>query len=1290
VFLFTLLFLRFMGKSLQRIAAVIFIISTTTVQAQTASRAVPGQVVIKYKTARNFLAAAASLETFGIDVVKSLPELAVVVGEFSPKKNIEDMVRACKALPNVEYAEPNYYVHALGNEPGILKPGSNATATQPGAIRIPNDPRFGEQWSLNNSNDADIDAPEAWDIQIGNAEVIVGIVDTGIDYNHEDLQDNIWRNPGESGGGKESNGVDDDGNGYIDDWRGWDFANGDNDPNDDNGSGTHAAGIIGATGNNAKGIAGVNWRVQLTPLKFLRGEGSGTTEDAIEAIVYAAKMGIKILCNNWGGNGNSRALQDAIQYASDNGVLFIATAGRAGIDVDTTPTYPSGYDLPNIIAVTSSDRDDKLIGNFGRRSVDLAAPGLSILSAQPLNRYQSLSTGATPQVAGVCALVWAQYPNLKLQQVINRVLGSVDRKTEFINLMTTAGRLNAANALSTNPIIAGTTALENTTDTSGPYFIRTSVIDDGAVSRTQLIYTVNEIYSDTLDMELTPNDEYLARISGQPWNTTVRYLVVVEDNQGNRATSPAFSFSISAIAAPVFDFRSFPRVTNDPKPVFHWENIADAKAYEVSLAINPEFSLSFTEKTASPNYTAPSPLLDGKWYIRIRAVSNADISGPWSAGEIFTVDTAAPTDVQIEVNAGAVYANSCAVTLLFDAFGVRPGVDSVRFANGDETEEPQWTLFEDRTRAWQLAKGKDGPRQVYIQFKDRAQNFSEPDSAGIFLDTAPPVFASASLRITPAQPGLGDTVRIVLEPPQDDSGIKRFDLFYRRAGENWRSVPLRNNSAQIPPEFITARGVDFKIAAEDSAGNLGCFRNGRLNFFSLPVAVPPGGAGSFPGSPGGTTAAAYRLVSLPLIVANPAVSEVFTNLGAYGVKRDYRFWRLEADRQWHEEDDQLKVQLGESYFLITRQSKRLSNKSAGVTAQAADGALGNFVGWRLRANDWTLIGNPFNFEIALEDLRLKNKNMNLRLDSTQKVWSYNGEWEMNPVRLEKWSGLAVRNTGAADTLLYLPPLDDASPGSTIAEKNTLHPSNAGNEWLLPVRAESRAGRDHDNYLGVRQGAKAGRDEFDYIEPPLLPGGLSLSFFAGDDERHKNLAVDIRPPQQQGHEWILLIQSPGEDVVKLHFENLEKLPPELEIWLVDDALKITQNLRESNRYAVAGSEQPKPLKLVVGKHEFVGEKLASVQLIPTTYELSQNFPNPFNPATTIRYGLPKAERVTLKIYNLLGEEVATLVHDEQKAAGYHAAVWDGRNKNGRVVASGVYVYRMQAGSFVMTKKLALVK
>jgi subtilisin family serine protease len=347
---------------------------------QSKPRIVPGQVVIKYKRGTLAKATAASLEALGITVVKSFDALPFVVGKFSTGKNIDEILHDCRALPNVEYAEPNYLVSAMEGKHDVLEGGHEARTTRQFAAIIPNDPRFNEQWHLNQESDHDIDAPEAWDITVGSSAVVVGIVDTGLDYDHEDLQDNIWINPGESGGGKESNRIDDDGNGYIDDWRGWDFANRDNDPFDDNGNGTHTAGIVGAVGNNGKGVAGVNWKVKLMALKFLGGNGSGSEMDAAEAIIYATNNGAKILSNSWGGGGFSQLLKDVIQYAHERGVLFIAAAGRAGSDNDLAPNYPASYDVPNVVSVTSSERDDKLFGNFGRRTVDLAAPGLGLLS----------------------------------------------------------------------------------------------------------------------------------------------------------------------------------------------------------------------------------------------------------------------------------------------------------------------------------------------------------------------------------------------------------------------------------------------------------------------------------------------------------------------------------------------------------------------------------------------------------------------------------------------------------------------------------------------------------------------------------------------------------------------------------------------------------------------------------------------------------------------------------------------------------------------------------------------
>jgi len=514
-------------------------------------RVVPGEIIVKYKAGIEESVIQNSLQRAGLRILRGSEALGFLhcATNTVTVQAVTGALEACKADPNIEYVEPNYYLYAVETIPE-----GEPFAVKQGSPRVPNDPRFGEQWNMRNGNDADIDGPEAWATQTGSNDVLVAIIDTGIDYNHEDLQEQMWRNPGESGDGKENNGLDDDNNGYKDDYRGWNFVFDNNDPYDNNQHGTHVSGTVGAVGNNGKGVAGVNWRVKMMAIKFLDQNGSGTTEDAAEAIIYATKMGAKVLSNSWGGGENSRTLQDAIQYASDRGVLFIAAAGNESSNTDRTANYPSTYDVPNVVAVASSDRNDALssFSNYGRYTVDLAAPGSSILSAQPLNRYQSLSgtSMATPHVAGVAALIWAQYPALNMHQVLVRLLGSTDRKSAFIGRMATGGRLNAANAFSTNPLIAFTTDLPYTNNEVGPYNVSTSVVDDGAVTNVKLVYSVNSATSDSVNMASTGNDSYMAGIPGKPLNTTISYLIVATDNDGNRTASPTYTFKITTEQPP--------------------------------------------------------------------------------------------------------------------------------------------------------------------------------------------------------------------------------------------------------------------------------------------------------------------------------------------------------------------------------------------------------------------------------------------------------------------------------------------------------------------------------------------------------------------------------------------------------------------------------------------------------------------------------------------------------------------------------------------------------------------
>jgi|GEM_PF-2205218 len=350
-------------------------------------------------------------------------------------QNVEKAIAALKDKDWVEYAEPNYVISINGT---------------------PNDPDFSELWGMNNTGqtdgkvDADIDAPEAWDKETGSEEVVVGIIDTGVDVTHEDLADNIWTNPGEI----PDNDIDDDNNGYVDDVHGYDFAYDDSNPNDEYGHGTHVSGTIGAVGNNGVGIAGVNWDVKIMALKFLDDWGSGYTFDAIQAIEYGILMGADITNNSWGGGGYEQSLYDAIAAAGEAGQLFVAAAGNDyGNDNDIYPHYPSSYDLDNIISVAATDHDDELayFSNYGPETVDLAAPGDEIYSTVPWG-YEAWSgtSMATPHVAGAAALIWAHNPNLTADQVKQYLLTTVDPIESMQGLVVSNGRLNL-NAALTGP-----------------------------------------------------------------------------------------------------------------------------------------------------------------------------------------------------------------------------------------------------------------------------------------------------------------------------------------------------------------------------------------------------------------------------------------------------------------------------------------------------------------------------------------------------------------------------------------------------------------------------------------------------------------------------------------------------------------------------------------------------------------------------------------------------------------------------------------------------------------------
>jgi len=408
--------------------------------------AVPGEILVRFRpdSKRKQVGPQVIVEKTGHQIPLSIraisPAFEIVPGLRVAKVDPADTSNAIEALrarPDVIYAEPNFIRRAL---------------------IAPNDPQYPQMWGLNNTGQPstfggnpgtpgnDIRAEQAWNITTGNRSIVVGVVDTGIDINHEDLHDNIWTNPGEIPG----NGIDDDGNGFVDDIHGWDFAHNDatvfdyteptyppsqNYAGDVDDHGTHVAGTIGATGNNATGVVGVNWQVSLLSLKFLTGvDGTGTTSDLVNALGYAKAMrqlwesssgtkgaNLRVLNNSYGGGGFSQAELDAIRALSDAGILFVVSAGNEAVSNDFFPSYPTNYISPNLISVAASAGSGlrASFSNYGEATVNLTAPGQYILSTTPRNTYNFFSgtSMAVPHVSGSAALVCSQFPSITLQKL---------------------------------------------------------------------------------------------------------------------------------------------------------------------------------------------------------------------------------------------------------------------------------------------------------------------------------------------------------------------------------------------------------------------------------------------------------------------------------------------------------------------------------------------------------------------------------------------------------------------------------------------------------------------------------------------------------------------------------------------------------------------------------------------------------------------------------------------------------------------------------------------------------
>lgn len=407
------------------------------------AESVPGELIVRFEPGTAARERLAARDTADVDFHRALPLKRTQLVSTGRGQSVAAAVTELERSPDVAYAEPNY-VRELS--------------------ALPDDPFFSKLYGLDNTGqtvagipgtpDADIDAPEAWELAGGSPDAVVAVIDSGVDLGHPDLAGAIWTNPGETGAGRESNGVDDDANGLVDDWRGWDWASDDGLPADENGHGTHVSGTIAATADNATGIAGVSSGSRVMALRVLDSAGTGSVADLISAYRYAGAQGAQVVNASLGGSGFSHSELAAIEANPDT--LFVVAAGNGGADgvgddVESTPEYPCAYQAANIVCVAATDQDDAMAGfsNFGSTSVDLAAPGVRTLSTVPGSgyAYYSGTSMATPHVAGTAALIASAVPTAGVPAMRAALLEGTDPKPALATRTVTGGRLNAEGAL---------------------------------------------------------------------------------------------------------------------------------------------------------------------------------------------------------------------------------------------------------------------------------------------------------------------------------------------------------------------------------------------------------------------------------------------------------------------------------------------------------------------------------------------------------------------------------------------------------------------------------------------------------------------------------------------------------------------------------------------------------------------------------------------------------------------------------------------------------------------------
>ncbi|MBN1350249.1 T9SS type A sorting domain-containing protein [candidate division KSB1 bacterium] len=514
------------------------------------------------------------------------------------------------------------------------------------------------------------------------------------------------------------------------------------------------------------------------------------------------------------------------------------------------------------------------------------------------------------------------------------------------------------------------------------------------------------------------------------------------------------------------------------------------------------------------------------------------------------------------------------------------------------------------------------------------------------------------------------------------SGLRSRKLLYRKGGETGtRSKSITDNIVTIPSDYITSRGVEYALVAEDLAGNATRFPQTGFSSIQVVIHDPGESPRNTAGVPiplhTGSAQTAYRMVSVPLKLDKSTIEDVlFDDLGE---SYDNTKWRLfdYGSGRYIEYPNTSHFTPGKAFFIIVKSGTYVITSGAGTTLKTG-------VEYNIPlAGSWNLIGNPYNFEISKNQLTLANGD-------PVTLWTYKGQWDTSSV-LVPWEGYALKTTAATNLVV------NTIDSTTSLSKRLLVQAGASpneNDWYIQIDARCEHARDPINFIGMRHDASDGWDANDLFEPPPIGEFITLYFPHSEwQENPGDYAADFRPHSSAGNSWDFEIRTniPHSEV-ELTFEGITDLESRKKAVLIDVDDRTVKNLAEEHyyRYTSGSDLTPRRLTLITGTDEFIEEKTAGLNVLPESYHLSQNFPNPFNPETEIRFALPAPGIVRLTIYNVLGEEINALIGDRNYVAGNHSVIWNGWDKEGHPVASGIYLFRLQADGFSAMKKMILLK